>query len=79
MCETFAVASFNDRKNSPISSDDSARCGNDGFYCHLLELKDHLWLKEVAGTRQTKKALLLHRCIFTLCSEKHYSDFPPNT
>lgn len=41
------VANFDEKKSSSVSSDDMAHCSNDLFYCKLLELKDHLSLKEL--------------------------------
>lgn len=48
MCwRCLPVANFNEKKSSSVSSDDMAHCNNDLFCCKLLELKDHLWLKQL--------------------------------
>lgn len=46
MCgRCLPVADFNEKKSSSVPSENMAHCSNDLFYCKLLELKDHLWLK----------------------------------
>lgn len=69
MCRRYLpVADFNEKKSSSVSSDDMAHCSNDLFYCKLLELKDHLWLKQLGHWNYAdNKNVIAPSVPFTVC------------
>lgn len=79
MCERcLPVADFNEKKSSSVSSDDMAHCSNDLFYCKLLELKDHLWVKWLGHWNYAdNKTLLLHRCLLLFVKRNTTLSFSP--
>lgn len=75
------VASFNERENASVSNDDMARSSNDCFYCKLLELKDHLWLKQSGHWYYADNKSIIAPSVpfYSLLRETLLFHFPPNT
>lgn len=75
------VASFNERKNSSVSSDGMAHCSNDCFYCKLLELKDHLQLKQLGHWNYADNKNIIAPSVpfYSLLRETLLLHFPQNT